>query len=219
MPGIELIGTVEDTEVVGNAVPLDVGVLAAPLDRGRGQVGRGGPEAAEAPAGRKPPLEAGQVGRVQDEAFKVDPAPVEVDFHPTVDDPLGGQRVGDAGDSALLQRLVDGEAVESAADADGAHQGHQQRALRVALADSVGEHGRGRQFVAGVVAKGDLVAHEVVDRTDPIERGQLSPAPPLDQGIDGRVREVEKTGGLQQARFGVHDRLSFVGRCAAGAGR
>lgn len=59
MPGIELVGTVEDTEVVGNAVPLDVSVLAAPLDRGRGQVGRGGPVAAEAPAVRKPPLEAG----------------------------------------------------------------------------------------------------------------------------------------------------------------
>ena len=102
---------------------------------------------------------------------------------------------------------------------DGAHQGYQQRALRVALADSVGENGRGRQFVAGVVAEGDLAAHEVVDRTDPLERGQLSPALPLDQGVDGRVREVEKSGGLQQARFGVQDRLSFVGRCAAGAGR
>lgn len=53
------IRAVENTEVVGDAFLLDVGVLAAPFDAGRRQVGRGSTVAAEAAGLRKPQVPRG----------------------------------------------------------------------------------------------------------------------------------------------------------------
>jgi pimeloyl-ACP methyl ester carboxylesterase len=50
---IEGVRTVEDTEVVGDAFPLDEGGLAPPLDAGRRQVGRGRTVATEEAGLRK----------------------------------------------------------------------------------------------------------------------------------------------------------------------
>ena len=74
MARVEGVGTVEGAEVVGDPFLLDVGVLAAPLDAGRRQVGRGSAVAAEAARLREAALQAGQVGFVEDEAFQRDPA-------------------------------------------------------------------------------------------------------------------------------------------------
>lgn len=173
---VEGIRAVEDTEVVGDAFLLDVGVLATPFDPGRRQVGRGSAVAAEAACLRKPPLQAGQIGRIEDEALQRDPAAFQADLDPAVDDALRRQPVGQAGDRTLLQRFVDGEAVEAAGDAYRAQQGHQQRALGVALADAVGQHAGCRQLVAFVVAEGNLVADEVVDGADAVVGAQALPS-------------------------------------------
>ena len=90
MARVEGIGAVEDAEVVGDAFLLDVGVLAAPFDPGRRQIGRGGAVAAEAPCLREAALQAGQIGWIEDEAFQRDPAAFQADLDPTVDDALGG---------------------------------------------------------------------------------------------------------------------------------
>ena len=203
MARVEGVGAVEDTKVVGDAFLLDVGVLATPFDPGRRQVGRGGTVAAEAARLRKAALQAGQIGRVEDEALQRDPAAFEADLDPAVDDALRRQPVGEAGDRALLQGLVDREAVESARDAHRAQQGHQQRALGVALADAISQHAGCWQLVALVVAEGDLVADEVVDGADAVVGAQGAPAAGSDQRLDVRVVDIQQRRRGQQGVHGV----------------
>lgn len=74
---VEGIRAVENTEVVGDAFLLDVGVLAAPFDAGRRQVGRGSTVATEAACLRKPALQADRVWLIEDKAFQRDPAAFE----------------------------------------------------------------------------------------------------------------------------------------------
>jgi hypothetical protein len=93
---VEGVGTVDDTKVIGDAFLLDVDVLATPFDLGRREVGRGGTVAAEAARPRKAALQAGQIGRVEDEALQRDRAAFEADLDPAVDDALRRQPAGQA---------------------------------------------------------------------------------------------------------------------------
>jgi hypothetical protein len=126
-----------------------------------------------------------------------------LDLDPAVDDPLRRQPVGQAGYRALLQRLVDGEAVKAAGDARRAQQRHQQGRLGVALADAVGQHTRRGQLVTLVVSEGDLVAHEVASRADAVMGGQRSSAAPRHERLYRPVRQIQQGRGGQMRMHGV----------------
>ena len=68
---VEGVGIVEGAEVVDDAVPLNEGVLPAPLHGRSREVRRGGPVAAEALGAGEAALQAAQVVGVEDEAFEV----------------------------------------------------------------------------------------------------------------------------------------------------
>jgi hypothetical protein len=110
----------------------------------------------------------------------------------------GARTYAIAGDRALLERLVDGETVETARHADAAQQGHQQRALGVALPMAVGQHAGCRQIILLVVAERDLVADEVVDRTDPLAHRQHAPSPLGDKPLDVGMLGVEQRRAAKQ---------------------
>ncbi len=102
VPSIELVGRVEDTEIVIDAVFLDVRAGASPIDRRTLEIGRCRAIAAErALVGRNLPLQSGQIGTIEDEALEVDPFAVEPDLDPAVNDALGRQVIGKAGDGSL----------------------------------------------------------------------------------------------------------------------
>lgn len=86
MPGRERVGIVEGAEVVDDALLLDEGVLATPLDVRSRQVPGGGAEAAEASRNGESALQAAKVLRVEDESLETDPSPLEPDLHPAVED-------------------------------------------------------------------------------------------------------------------------------------
>src|SRR5690606_38460289 len=75
--GVEGIRIVEDAEVIGDALLLDVGIFASPLDARRRQIRRGGTIAAKAACLWESTLQAGEVRCIEDEAFQRDPAPVQ----------------------------------------------------------------------------------------------------------------------------------------------
>lgn len=97
----------------------------------------------------------------------------------------------------MLKSLVDGGTVQSAADATGSQQRHQQGGFGVALAVSVGQHGRGRKIVGGVVTERDSVPDEVVDGTDPLLFRESGPALPVDGSGDSRIAEIQQGGGFE----------------------
>ena len=206
---VEGVGIVEGAEVVDDAVPLNEGVLPAPL-RGRGrEVRRGGPIAAEALRAGEAALQAAQVVGIEDEAFEVHPPALVPHLDPAVDDASGRQAIRQPRDRAALQCLVDRETVEAARHSGRTEQRHQQRALGVALADAVGQHARGGQLVALVVAEGDLVAHEVVGSPDSFALRQRSPVPIGDQALDVGIAEIEKRRRAKEER-------RRIGHCSVG---
>lgn len=169
MPGVKVVGRVEKPKIMVDAIALDVGAFTLPSDGRVLQVVHRSAVSAKRPfVLREALLQGTQVGSVQDESLKVDPAPIHVNFNPTVDDVPGGEPIGQTGDGTFLQGLVDGEAMESAGNVHGSEQRHQQGALGIALADAVCQHQRSRQVVLGVVAKRDLVTHEGIRRPNAI---------------------------------------------------
>ena len=98
-------------------------------------------------------LQAHQVSPVQDQPLQAVPDTVQVHFRPAVKHVPGGQSVHQPGHGALLQALVDGEAVDAAGNAAAPEQSHEQGRFRIALAVAVGQDLGGRKAVVGVVAE------------------------------------------------------------------
>lgn len=121
MAGVELVGAVKHAEVLVDAILLNEGVTAVPVDWWTLQVWRGRAVAAECAAvPGEAQLQRPQVGLVQDEAFQPGPAFTCPDLDPAVDDVARRQPVSQPGDRAALQLLVNGEAMEAAGNAQRA---------------------------------------------------------------------------------------------------
>ena len=93
--------------------------------------------------------------------------------------------------------------MKAAGNTAGPKQCHQQRALGVALAQSLGQYGGCGQVVRSVVAKGDIIAHEIVDGADAFALRQAQPAALAYQCLNAGMVVVEQWGVSQQVRGGV----------------
>lgn len=143
-------------------------------------------------------LQRRKVLPVEDEPLEVDPAASQLNLHPGMQDVPRRNQVKDAGDRTLLKPLMDGEAMKPAGNPDSAQQRHEQRRLRIALADAVFQDFRCGQIVIRVVPEQDLVFHKGVDGLDPLFLlPELTPSALLDEGCDRRMAEIQKRSFLQ----------------------
>ena len=116
----QVVWTVVDSKIAGDAFALDIGVVAVEVNRRMLEVLDGNAVAAKwAGTFRVGCLQVSQIAFVEDEAFQIVPASVEQDLDPAVQDFLRCIAIDDAGHGALLQLFVDHKAVDPAGDATG----------------------------------------------------------------------------------------------------
>ncbi len=137
----QLVGAVVDAEVLMDALALNVGVVAVEIDHGMAKIPYRHAVAAECTgAVGVCGLKLFQIGLIQNKGLQFVPYPVQMDLHPAVEHILRCEGVHEPRHCALLQPLVDGEAVHAAGDAAAAQQRHEQRPLGIALAEAVGQY-------------------------------------------------------------------------------
>lgn len=140
---------------------------------------------------------------IQYETLKIDPAPVVPDFHPTVEDVVGGEAVDQFGNHTALEFLVDGEAVQAARNAERTQKRHQQCSLGVALTVTVLKYLGRRNLVIPVVTERNFVANEGVGLPDLIEWLQCAPSSCGHQVVNPRRAEVKQACLRQISLFHV----------------
>ena len=134
---------------------------------------------------------------VENKAFEVDPLAVQFDLDPRMQDLFRRNRVDQLRHNTALKAFVDREPVDPALDAYAPKQRHKERALRIALTIAIRQH-LGRWNVVGtVVAERDFVADVVIDSSDLVSVGQITPTPSIDELRDGVRSKIQDWGCRQ----------------------
>ena len=122
-----------------------------------------------------------QVAHKSEVLAVIDPSVAQVHLYPGVEDFGRREGIDEFRNDASLKRLVDCEPVQSAANSHATQQGHEERALGVALPVAICEDLGRRNVVGAVVAEGNLVPDEIVDGPNSVVAGKVCPAALLDQ--------------------------------------
>lgn len=112
----EFVRRLECSQVPRNANFPDIRAGPRPFDRRAAQALGSRTIAAEAVRAAEPPLQRCEVRRVENETLKADPRVAGFHLDPGIEDFRGRDRIDKLGDDTALERLVNGEAMQSARD-------------------------------------------------------------------------------------------------------